>query len=178
MAGWALAWPFGRGAAETDARRLVDTITHVSRRPELFGEGRVADTLAGRLEVMMVHACLAMVRLRLEPALTPLAQAFADRLFSQFDAGLREAGVGDLAVPKRMRIIAADFYGRLASYAGALAAQDQGLLETALARNVLGAEAAPFAPALAAYVGAIAATQATAPAAAMLEPDGWLPALP
>jgi cytochrome b pre-mRNA-processing protein 3 len=144
----------------------------------LFGAGRVADTLSGRLELMMLHGCLAMVRLRREPALAPLAQAFADRLFSQFDAGLREAGVGDLAVPKKMRVIAADFYGRLTSYAGALAAQDERLLETALGRNVLGAAAAPFAPALAAYVAAVAAHQAAAPAATMLGPEGWPPALP
>lgn len=173
MAGWALAWPFGRGAAETDARRLVGAVTCVSRRPELFGEGRVADTLPGRLELMMLHACLAMVRLQREPALAPLAQAFADQIFSQFDAGLREAGVGDLAVPKRMRVIAADFYARLTTYAGALASQDEELMTVALARKVLGAEAASFAPALTLYVRAIAATQATAPAAAMLDPESW-----
>ena len=178
MSGWARAWPFQGGAAEADARRLVDAVIQVSRRPGLFGEGRVTDTLAGRLELMMLHGCLAMIRLQREPALAPLAQAFTDRLFKQFDAGLREAGVGDLAVPKRMRAIASDFYGRLGAYSRALIEHDNGGLEPALARNFFGAVTAPFAPALAGYVALLAATQAGAPAAAMFEADGWAPPPP
>jgi cytochrome b pre-mRNA-processing protein 3 len=62
---------------------------------------------------MALFGSLAMIRLQADASATPLAQRFADRLFRLFDAGLREAGVGDLSVPKRIRGLAGAFYGRL-----------------------------------------------------------------
>jgi cytochrome b pre-mRNA-processing protein 3 len=112
--------------------------------------------------------------LRAERRLEPLAQNFADCLFRHFDAGLREAGVGDLAVPKRMGVIAGDFYGRLRVYAEALAARDDAALEAALARNMLGvAPDAAFAGALRAYAVAAFDRQAAAPAEVLFRLDGW-----
>jgi cytochrome b pre-mRNA-processing protein 3 len=62
------------------------------------------------------------------------------RLFDAFcrdlDDNLREMGVGDLAVPKKMRRFGEAFYGRLAAYRAALAAADERELETALGRNI------------------------------------------
>ena len=164
-------WPFRPSRAATDAERLLEAVTAASRRPAFFGAGRIADTLEGRLELMTLNAALAFIRLRNEPGAAPMAQLFADRLFRQFDAGLREADVGDLTVPKRMRKIASAFYGRLDAYAGALAAQDGAALEAALARNV-GVEG-PFAASLAAYTQQAASEQATVPLAALFTPEGW-----
>jgi cytochrome b pre-mRNA-processing protein 3 len=79
--------------------------------------------------------------------------------------------VGDTAVPKRMRALAGAFYGRLEAYAGAIA--EPSALEAALARNVWGAGTHPFAARLAGYAAAVAAQQASAPIAAMFEPDNW-----
>jgi cytochrome b pre-mRNA-processing protein 3 len=71
------------------------------------------------------------------------------------DANLREMGVGDLAVPKRMRGFGEAFYGRQAAYLAAFAAADERELEQALRRNIfLGADAEPGAPRLAHYVRA------------------------
>lgn len=167
-------WPFHRSRAETDAEALLSAVTNASRRPEFYGADRVPDTLDGRFALMAVNGVLAMLRLQADPALKPLAQAFADRLFSQFDAGLREAGTGDTAVPKRMHKLAGDFYGRLDSYAGALA--DPTALEAALARNLWRLESHPFASQLASYVAKAAAVQARAPISAMFTAEGW-PAL-
>ena len=173
MAGLEKLWPFKPPRAREDAERLVARVTQISRQPSFFGEGRVPDTLAGRLEVVTLNASLAFLRLRQDSALEPLSQHFADVLFSSFDAGLREAGVGDTAVPKRMRRIAADFYGRLNAYANALAKGDAAALERALSRNVLGAENAPFAVALSAYARANATLQAQAGPDALFRLDGW-----
>lgn len=173
MAGLGKIWPFGPSRARQDADRLVAAVTQISRQPDFYGEGRVADTLEGRLEMMTLMASLAFVRLRQEEGLAPLAQSFADTLFRSFDAGLREAGVGDTAVPKRMRRIASDFYGRLDAYSAALAAPDRPALEAAIARNMLGASAAPYAPMLADYVLAARARQAEAPAQSLFRLDGW-----
>jgi cytochrome b pre-mRNA-processing protein 3 len=167
-------WPFRRSRADEDAERLLGAVTAVSRRPAFFGEERAPDTLQGRFELMTVHGALALVRLKAEPGAAPLAQAFTDQLFRLFDSGLREAGTGDTAVPKRMNKFAASFYGRLKAYGEAL--EDPAALESALARNVWRAETHPFAPTLARSVANTARQQAAAPISAMFGPEGW-PAL-
>ena len=72
------------------------------------------------------------------------------------DHNLREMGVGDLAVPKRMRALGEAYYGRAQAYREALAAADAGALAEALARNVYaGARRRPgcAAPACGLYAG-------------------------
>lgn len=167
-------WPFRRARADTDAERLLAAVVQVSRQPNFFGEGRAPDTLEGRLELMTLHAALALRRLQAEPGLAPLAQAFADQLFRHFDAGLREAGVGDLTVPKRMRKIASAFYGRLQAYSVALDRADGAALADALARNI--GLAPGFAAALADYAAATIGKQAAAGSDALMRLDGWAPA--
>lgn len=173
MAGLGKLWPFGPSRARRDADRLVAAVTQIGRQPDFFGAGRVADTLEGRLEMMTLIASLAFVRLRQDEDLAPLAQSFADALFRSFDAGLREAGVGDTAVPKRMRRIAGDFYGRLEVYSAALATGDRPALEAAIGRNVLEGAAAPYAAPLADYALGVRARQAEAPAESLFRLDGW-----
>lgn len=167
-------WPFHRSRARQDAEVLLAAVTAASRRPEFYEDGRVPDTMEGRFELLSVHGGLAMLRLQADPALRPLAQAFADRLFSLVDAGLREAGTGDTSVPKRMHKLAGDFYGRLDAYGAALS--DPPALEAALARNVWRLESHPFAQPLAQYVAKVAEAQAGAPISAMFAAEGW-PAL-
>ncbi len=164
-------WPFHRSRAETDAEALLLAVTAASRRPEFYGPERVPDTMEGRFELMTLHGVLAMLRLRADPALKPLAQAFADQLFSLFDAGLREAGTGDTAVPKRMHKFAGDFYGRLDAYGASL--EDPVALEAALARNIWRLESHAFAAQFASYVAKSAAEQGRAPISAMFAAEGW-----
>ena len=169
-------WSFGRSQAVADSEALLSTIVAISRRPTFFGESRVSDTLEGRFEVLTLHAALALIRLRMDPAAAKVAQAFTDRLFRHLDAGLREAGVGDLTVPKRMRGMAGSFYGRLEAYAHAIGNADGAALAAAVARNVLGSDGHPFAPSLALYITEASRQQGAAPFAALSEPAGW-PAL-
>lgn len=167
-------WPFHRSRADQDAEALVSAVTAASRRAQFYGPERVPDTMDGRFEMMTVHGALALLRLQTDPALKPLAQAFADRFFSLVDAGLREAGASDTAVPKRMHKLAGDFYGRVDAYGANLG--DHAALEGAVARNVWRLTSHPFAGALATYVAKTARTQADAPISAMLSAEGW-PAL-
>lgn len=125
---------------------------------------------------MTLNAILALIRLQAEAGAEPLSQAFTDQIFDQFDAGLREDGVGDTTVPKRMHKMAGDFYGRLGVYAEAITAGDAPALAAAIGRNALGADDHPFAPALAAYAIGAAAAQAEAPVEALRRTEGW-PAL-
>ena len=94
------------------------------------------------------------------PPVRRIGQALFDRFCADMDGSLREMGVGDLAVPVKMRKIGEAFYGRQAAYGAALAAGDAEPLVAALERNVYGTQAGtpgPGARRLAAYVGAAAA---------------------
>lgn len=168
-------WPFKRSRADQDAERLLAAVTKASRQPALFGEGRAPDTLEGRFEVLALHASLALLRLRAEPTAEALSQCFTDKLFRHLDAGLREEGVGDLVVPKRMRKLAGAFYGRLEAYAAALQSNDQAALAAAVARNIWDGEASTFAEQVAAYLARSADVQAREPLERLLGETGWLP---
>jgi len=152
---------------------LLDAVTDASRQPALFAAGRIPDTLEGRFEALALHGALAMIRVRADEGAAPLGQAFADRLFRAIDAGLREAGVGDTAVPKRMQKLAGAYYGRLEAYGAAIEGGDSAALAAALGRNVFADEAHAFAPSLAAHVLGVARSQAQTPLAALFSPDGW-----
>lgn len=165
-------WPFQASRAARDAERLLGQVTLASRNPALFGEGRAPDTLEGRFEVLTLFATLALAKLRGTPGAETLAQEFTDRLFRSVDAGLREAAVGDLAVPKRMRKLAADFLGRASAYADALGAANVPALQAALQRN-LGELEAAFAASLARRVMDLASQQASAPVDLLFAVDGW-----
>ncbi len=165
-------WPFRRNQANAGAENLLEAVVAASRKPAFFGPGRVPDTLEGRFELLTLNAALALVRLKAATEAPGLAQAFTDALFRHIDSGLREAGVGDLTVPKRMRRLAGDFYGRLEAYAAALG--DPAALADAIARNILGDNADPaFAAQLAAYAGETAARQAALSPDALTDPGAW-----
>ncbi|MGE0830389.1 MAG: ubiquinol-cytochrome C chaperone family protein [Hyphomonadaceae bacterium] len=159
--------------AEIAAGRLLVAVSAIARQPAFFTEGRLPDELEARLELLHLHAALALIRLKAAPEARGLAQAFTDQHFRSIDAGLREAGVGDLTVPKKMQKIAQAFYGRLAVYAEALAAGDRQALAAALARNALPAAAAGFAPALADYAAETHAGLAGQPVEALERLDSW-----
>ena len=59
-----------------------------------------------------------------------------DEFFTDVEHSLRELGIGDLGVPKRMKKLARMFYGRAAAYDDALERDDREALAAALARNV------------------------------------------
>ena len=127
-------------------------VNAAARAPALYGPGFIPDTVQGRFESLAVHAVVVLRRLRALPDPAPeLAQDFVDRLFLEIEHALREIGISDLAVPKRMKDYAKGFYGRAKSYDDALASGDDAGLVEALARN-LGASH-PDAPArLATYI--------------------------
>ena len=122
---------------------LYGTIVAQARAPAFYQAYAVPDTVNGRLEMVMLHAVLVLLRLEGEAApLRDLGQELFDHFCRDMDDSMREMGVGDLAVPRRMRWIGTAFYGRLAAYRAALAAPGDGALAAALERNVFGGAAA------------------------------------
>jgi cytochrome b pre-mRNA-processing protein 3 len=108
-----------------------------SREPFFYQSLAVPDTLDGRFDLIALHVFLLIHRLQGSPEPGPaLAQAVFDAMFSDMDTNLREIGVSDLSVGKRVRAMWEAFHGRSKVYAAALQAGDQAALEAALARNV------------------------------------------
>lgn len=108
-----------------------------ARAPELFEACGVPDTLDGRFDALALHAALTIDRLRREPDGDALAQAFFDAMFRHLDLTLREIGVQDLGVGRRIKIMAEGLHGRALAYREAIAGKPEQLLEV-LRRNAYG----------------------------------------
>jgi cytochrome b pre-mRNA-processing protein 3 len=135
------------------------------QQPGLYLECGVPDTFEGRLEMLILHTAATVRRIEALAAPGPeLAQDVMDGVFRHLDATLREMGVGDTTVPKKMKKHAEAFAGRTLSYARALESADDSALCLALARNVLRDETRADAPEtcrLAAYARSLEARLAT-----------------
>lgn len=117
--------------------RVYEAIVASARQKRFYAQFEVPDTPLGRYEMLSLHIFLALHRMRGQnPALVSLAQDLADEFFKDVDHSLRELGIGDQGVPKRMKKLARMFYGRVASYGAALDAGDKTALASALTRNI------------------------------------------
>ena len=135
-------------------RALYAATVAQARTTALYADLGAPDTPEGRFEIYSLHVYLLLARLKDQgEQAAETAQALFDTYLSGLDDGLRELGVGDLTVGKRMRKLGEAFYGRIQSYEAALAAlPDTGPLEALLARTVYAGAESPQVPALAAYV--------------------------
>jgi cytochrome b pre-mRNA-processing protein 3 len=121
------------------ADRLYGQIVAQARRPEFYVDAGVPDTVDGRFEMVVLHAHLVIRRLLREPGMpSRVGQSVFETLISDMDRNLREMGVGDLSVGRKVRGMATAFYGRARAYDDALAAVEPDALSRAVARNVFG----------------------------------------
>src|SRR6185369_2679615 len=128
---------FPRTPRNDNIASLYGTIVAQARAPAFYQIYRVPDTVNGRLEMIMLHTVLLLGRLESEAEpVRRLGQELFDAFCRDMDASLREMGVGDLAVPRRMRGIGEAFYGRQATYRAALDASEDDRLAVVLQRNV------------------------------------------
>ena len=127
-----------RKLEERPAERLYQSILQASRQPHLYSEFEVHDHLDSRFDMLCLHISLLMGRLRMLPedVHKPLNQELFDRFFADMDFTLREMGVGDLGVGKRVRKMSEAFMGRLLAYTKSLERNDKIELALVLARNI------------------------------------------
>ncbi len=124
---------------EAQIERLNDAVMEQARQPRFYSSVGVADTLEGRFEMVVLHAFLLVRRLDREPEPGPeIAKDLTDAVFARFEIALRETGVSDIAVPKRMKKLASGYLGRAKAYSEALDKADELELARALGRNILG----------------------------------------
>jgi cytochrome b pre-mRNA-processing protein 3 len=143
----------GRRRQTIDA--LYGAIVAQARHPVFYRDFGVPDTVDGRFEMIVLHIVLFVRRVRSESEdIRALGQEVFDRFCADMDHTLREMGVGDLAVPKRMKGIGEAFYGRAQTYDRALDGDDTEAVAATLARNVFATHEPPGVRQLAAYVAA------------------------
>jgi cytochrome b pre-mRNA-processing protein 3 len=161
---------FRRTPREDTIAVLYGAIVAQARRPAFYQHFGVPDTANGRLEMIVLHAVVLLSRLEAEEGPTRhLGQALFDHFCSDMDANLREMGVGDMAVPRKMKAIAEAFYGRKRAYEAAMAAPGCEELTAALARNIHGTAAdAPSTERLAVYLREAVRRLATVDGATLL----------
>ncbi|MDB5370036.1 MAG: ubiquinol-cytochrome chaperone [Roseomonas sp.] len=129
---------FRRKPHERPGFELYGAAVRAARQPYFFTDLGVPDTLDGRFDLVGLHVALLIRRLRndTDPRGAVLAQAVFDAMFSDMDTNLREMGVGDMSIAKRVKRMWEAFHGRAQAYEGPLARADHAALTEALARNV------------------------------------------
>lgn len=132
---------FGRGRrAGRSGYDLYLQVVAAGRQPFFYAELGVPDTLDGRFDMVGLHAFLLIRRLSREGGEgASLSQAVFDAMFNDMDLNLREMGVGDLSVGKKVRVMWEAFHGRAAVYAEAMTIGPEALAD-ALERNLWPAE--------------------------------------
>ncbi len=148
---------FRKRRLSTPAGLIYGALVAQARDPWFYSELGVPDTVEGRFEMVALHGFLVLNRLKTArrhglPLAEQLGQAVFDMMFADMDRNLREMGIGDLGIAKRVKALIKGFYGRINAYEEGLAGTD-GLLAEALDRNVFaGAAADGAAQALAVYL--------------------------
>jgi cytochrome b pre-mRNA-processing protein 3 len=156
--------------APSVGRSLYVAAVDQARRPVLYEALGAPDTVEGRFEVYTLHVMLILDRLRGQgPKAAEAAQSLFDTYLGALDDALREMGVGDLSVGKKMRKLGEAFYGRAKSYETAFAAlPDNEPLRALIRRTVHADQESADSEALAAYVLDQRAALATHPLDSLL----------
>ena len=122
-------------ARKERARRLFEEIVNQSRQPSFYRQLGIPDTLDGRFELVVLHTFLIVRQLRHDKFRRQLGRDIMTLLFDDFDLSLRETGVGDMGMGRRIKTMADGFYGRSEAYELGLADRGTGLAD-AIARNI------------------------------------------
>ncbi|WP_224702067.1 ubiquinol-cytochrome C chaperone family protein [Devosia aquimaris] len=148
---------------------IYNAIVAQSRQPRFYADWQVPDTVTGRFDMISLHMALLFRRLRADSGPgKDFSQAVFDLFFKDMDRSLREMGVGDLGVPKKIQKMGNLFFGLLAAINAAMDAQDPLALEGVLSRNVYDDASGDHVRALADYMIAQDRALAGQPAEAII----------
>ncbi|SFH69561.1 ubiquinol-cytochrome C chaperone family protein [Bradyrhizobium sp. cf659] len=167
-----MLWPFNhfrkpRLAPAGTIEAIYGMIVTQAREPIFYRDLGVPDTVNGRFDLLLLHLWLLLRRLRTVQGATELSQALFDRFCEDMDDNLREMGVGDQTVPKRMRAFGEAFYGRVQAYDQAIEGGGEALA-AAICKNILNGAGLDQAKRLAAYARATDADLGRTDEAALL----------
>jgi len=133
-----MIWPFNKKSTHSDqVHSVYSAIVAQSRQQVFYTNYQVEDSVSGRFDMLSLHMCLLFIRLRK----TKIEQkAFSQELFDYFfkdmDQSLREIGISDVAVPKKIAKLGSLFYGLLEKLTNAIDSDDKNQLIEVINRNV------------------------------------------
>ncbi|MCK1384750.1 ubiquinol-cytochrome C chaperone family protein [Bradyrhizobium sp. 21] len=182
-----MLWPFNhfrkpRLTPSGTIEAIYGMIVTQAREPIFYRDLGVPDTVNGRFDLLLLHLWLLLRRLRtvqgatdqgateqgpINQGATELSQALFDRFCEDMDDNLREMGIGDQTVPKRMRAFGEAFYGRVQAYDQAMESGGEALA-SAICKNILNGAGMDQAQRLAAYARATEADLGRTGEAALL----------
>ena len=154
---------------------IYGMIVTQAREPLFYRDLAVPDTVNGRFDLLVLHLWMVLRRLTPVEGGVALSQGLFDRFCDDMDGNLREMGVGDLTVPKRMQAFGEAFYGRTAAYDLALSGGSEALAQ-ALGKNILNGGELDKARRLAIYAEAAIAALADLDEATLLGAKWKFPA--
>jgi cytochrome b pre-mRNA-processing protein 3 len=92
---------------------LYQKIVDQSRLPIFYEELKISDDTTGRFELLTLHMFFILNSLKNDKQ---FGQQLFDAMFTDMDLSLREMGVSDLGVGRRIKALAQKFYHRIANY--------------------------------------------------------------
>jgi len=172
-----LNWLFRPGVAKTAGGSLYAKCAKAARETGFYTTLAVPDSVEGRFELYALHVLLVVRRLKGEgDAAAQVSQALFDALLMGLDDGLREMGVGDLSVGKKMRKLGEAIYGRARNLDAALdALPNTAELTAMMRRTVYQDQADKPSTELAAWTARATAALQTQPLDALLAGDVTFP---
>ncbi len=117
-------------------RVLWHAIVEQAREPDWYRMCGVADTVEGRFDMITLVLSLVLLRMEREEELAPHTALVTELFVEDMEGQLREAGIGDPTVGKKIGKLMSSMGGRLGTYRTALADEDRAALAEALRRNV------------------------------------------
>jgi cytochrome b pre-mRNA-processing protein 3 len=132
-----LGWLKRNAVVRRTGQQLYDAIVAQARQEAFYRDLGVADTMEGRFEIIVLHLVLALERLKKEgDAGQRVGQVVIERLIADMDDALRQIGIGDMGVPKRVQRAAAAVSERARDYDARQT--EPGRLEKALKEHIFG----------------------------------------
>lgn len=148
-----LTWWRARSRLGRTATDLYGSIVTAARREVFYADRGVPDTPDGRFAMVVVHMYLALERLRAEGAAgQDLIRSLVEVFVTDMDDCMREMGIGDLTVPRKVKKAAGALYECAARFRAAEAAGGQAALADALHDTLLPSEPRQISADLAAYM--------------------------
>ncbi|MEZ5648242.1 MAG: ubiquinol-cytochrome C chaperone family protein [Alphaproteobacteria bacterium] len=127
---------FGSISRRKIGQAIYRSAVERARNPIFYREFNVSDSLDGRFDMIVIQVFLILHRLKKGSwQARRLSQEVFDAMFTDMDRSLREIGVGDLSVGRKVKTMAKALYGRIIHYDKGIQVQGEALAE-ALVRNL------------------------------------------
>ncbi|MEM1132295.1 MAG: ubiquinol-cytochrome C chaperone family protein [Pseudomonadota bacterium] len=136
---------FSRGPDRRDALvPLYNAVITLSRQPHWYVNGGVADNVEGRFNLLVTLLSLVLLRLEEAPDKAESGVALTELFVDDMDGQLRQEGVGDVVVGKRVGKMMSILGGRLGGLRETFVLEDgdarRDALEDVLRRNLYQSE--------------------------------------